>query len=352
METLRVRGLSRSFGTTTVLSGLDLEVTGGDFLSLLGPSGCGKTTALNCIGGLLTPDAGTVELDGQDITRLAPERRRFGMVFQSYALFPHLTVGGNVAFGLQMQGVPRAEIGPRVVESLRLVHLEHLAGQHPAQLSGGQQQRVALARALVTEPRLMLMDEPLSNLDAGLRQEMRIEIRRLHLSLGLTTLFVTHDREEALSLSDRVAVLRDGSIEQLGTPEEVSEEPASAYVAGFMGYRNLLRAGVESVAANQVVLRLEGGVELAGRPRAPLTPGAQAVVALRPEDVEVGPEGGAEGGPAARVEVVEFLGRDFEVGVRLDGGTRVVARSQRRLNLGEEVTLRVPPERALVFPEA
>jgi putative spermidine/putrescine transport system ATP-binding protein len=349
---LSVRGLSKSFGTTRVLTDLNLEVEGGEFVSLLGPSGCGKTTALNCIAGLVWPDAGRVEVDGQDITHLPPERRRFAMVFQNYALFPHLTVGGNVAFGLQMRGVPRQEVRARVAAALSLVHLEHLVDHYPSQLSGGQQQRVALARALVTEPRLMLMDEPLSNLDARLRQEMRIEIRRLHLALGLTTLFVTHDREEALSLSDRVAVLRDGVVQQMGAPEEVYATPASAYVAGFLGYRNLLPATVEATTGSAVRLRLPAGGQVTGVPRAPLSPPDSVVVAIRPEDIDLVPAGGADTGPLlGTVEVVEFVGHDFEIGVELGSGTRIVAHSRRKWQPGDRVELHVAPDRALVFPE-
>ncbi|WP_344288658.1 ABC transporter ATP-binding protein, partial [Streptomyces synnematoformans] len=237
---LRMEKVSRSFGRFRALRELDLEIEGGEFIALLGPSGCGKSTALNCLAGLLPLTGGAITVDGERIDNVPPERRGFGMVFQNYALFPHLSVHDNVAFGLKMARVPKAERNLRVAQALALVQLAEHARKRPGQLSGGQQQRVAIARAVVLEPRLVLMDEPLSNLDAALRLEMRTEIRRLHQRLGLTTVYVTHDQEEALSLADRLVVLRDGTTQQIGTPEEVYGSPANRYVAGFMGYRNML----------------------------------------------------------------------------------------------------------------
>jgi putative spermidine/putrescine transport system ATP-binding protein len=248
---LRLAGVSRAFGEHVALHPLDLTIAGGEFVALLGPSGCGKSTALNCIAGLLPLTSGTIEMDGRRIDTLPPEKRGFGMVFQNYALFPHMTARRNVGFGLAMRKVPKAEAERRVDEVLRLTRLTEHAHKHPPQLSGGQQQRVAIARAIVLEPPLVLMDEPLSNLDAALRLEMRGEIRRLHQSLGLTTLYVTHDQEEALSLADRLVVLRDGRVSQIGTPAELYERPAGAYVAGFMGYRNMLT--LSAVEAGGVV---------------------------------------------------------------------------------------------------
>ena len=242
---LRLAGVTRRFGDQAALDGLDLTIRGGEFIALLGPSGCGKTTALNCLAGLLPLSGGEIHLDGDRIDGLPPERRGFGMVFQNYALFPHLSVRRNVAFGLEMAGTGKQERAGKVDEVLDLVGLQPHAEKYPAQLSGGQQQRVAIARAVVMEPPLMLMDEPLSNLDAKLRLEMRTEIRRLHQQLDLTTVYVTHDQEEALSLADRLVLLRDGVVEQVGPPEELYPQPASAYVAGFMGYRNLLEMEVD-----------------------------------------------------------------------------------------------------------
>ena len=347
LERLEVRGVGKWYGSLRVLHDLDLDIAGGEFISLLGPSGCGKTTALNCIAGLLQADSGSITVDGRDVTRLAPERRRFGMVFQNYALFPHLTVTRNVAFGLEMQAVRRREIAERVRESLALVRLEHLGDRYPAQLSGGQQQRVALARTLVTRPRLVLMDEPLSNLDAKLRIEMRMELRRLHLALGLTTIFVTHDQDEALSLSERIVLLRDGEVEQVGTPEEIYSQPRSAYVAGFLGYRNLLAVTVEELNGDQVRVALGGVSRLTGSARGELHSGSGAVAAVRPEDVEVLESGGAI---AARIEVTEFAGRHFEIGATAGNGARLVARSTRRWPVGASVSLGIRPERLFVFP--
>jgi putative spermidine/putrescine transport system ATP-binding protein len=352
IERLTISGLTKNFGDKVALDGFHLEVEGGEFISLLGPSGCGKTTALNCLSGLLDPDAGDIELDGQSILGLPSERRRFGMVFQNYALFPHLTVFRNVAFGLEMAGVGKAEIRERVTEVLSLVRLEEHAEKYPAQLSGGQQQRVALARGVVTRPRLILMDEPLSNLDAKLRLEMRAEIRRLHQTLGLTTIYVTHDQEEALSLSDRVVLMRDGTIRQAGSPREVYVEPASAYAANFLGYRNLLPVRVRAVEGGRVRVETETGVELTGTLRGELSPGDGAVATIRPEDVAVLPANGEK--PDAiqgTAELVEFLGRDLELYVSSGFGEPLVARTTGDWSPGSRVSLVLPPERLLVFAE-
>src|SRR3982750_1728980 len=237
---LRLEGMSRRFGNVNALRDVNLAVRRGEFIALLGPSGCGKSTALHCLAGLLTLTSGSIWLDSARIDVLPSEERGFGMVFQNYALFPHMSVRRNVGFGLRMRGVGAAESEQRVAKALAMVQLGGHEDKLPGQLSGGQQQRVALARAIVIEPPLVLMDEPLSNLDAALRLDMRTEIRRLHQSLGLTTIYVTHDQEEALSLADPLVVLREGVVQQVGKPEELYGSPANAYVAGFMGYRNLL----------------------------------------------------------------------------------------------------------------
>lgn len=347
LQRVEITGLTKSFGGAAVLRGLDLEIVGGEFISLLGPSGCGKTTALNCLAGLVKPDAGSIRVDGQELLGLPPERRRFGMVFQNYALFPHLTVAGNVAFGLEMQGVHRREVDGRVREALALVQLDRFGDRHPSQMSGGQQQRVALARTLVTRPRLVLMDEPLSNLDAKLRAEMRMEIRRLHLALGLTTILVTHDQQEALSLSDRIVLLRDGRTEQVGTPEEIYSDPRTAYVASFLGYRNILPVSVAGVDGDAVRISL-AGVQIEGTARGAPAPEQPAVAAVRPEDVQVAESGD---GIRARVEVTEFIGDHFEIGVSDAAGQRLVARSGRRWPIGAQVVLSIAPNRLFVFAE-
>ncbi|WP_129788732.1 ABC transporter ATP-binding protein [Promicromonospora panici] len=364
-ESLELRGVGRRFGGVDALSGLDLTIKSGEFVALLGPSGCGKSTALNCLAGLLPLTHGEILLDGRRIDTLPPERRGFGMVFQSYALFPHLSVEKNVAFGLQMQGLPRAEIDSRVREAISLVKLGEHAKKLPGQLSGGQQQRVAIARAVVLEPSLVLMDEPLSNLDAKLRLDMRTEIRRLHQSLGLTTIYVTHDQEEALSLADRLVVMREGRVQQVGTPDELYESPTSWYVADFMGYRNILPATVVSTSAGEAVVELPGtagggdGARLTGRAVGGLAAGDDVRVAIRPEDFVLVSSGVSAGSPTGRaagsipgaVSVVEYHGREHAVGVQT-GDTMLHARTPAAPQVGAPVSLTAPVERVLVFPEA
>ena len=339
-------GVGRSFGAHAALADFDLTVRSGEFVALLGPSGCGKSTALNCVAGLLPLSTGSITMDRRRIDHLPPERRGFGMVFQSYALFPHLTVASNVAFGLRMRKVGKAERRRRVAQALDTVRLTDHAERYPSQLSGGQQQRVAIARAIAMEPQLVLMDEPLSNLDARLRLDMRTEVRRLHQALGLTTVYVTHDQEEALSLADRVVLLRDGRVQQVGSPEEVYTSPASAYVAGFMGYRTMLELNVESVREGRAQLR---GLSLAleGVCRAPAV-GSRALAAVRPEDFRVGASGPNQ--VAVRVEVVEYHGREQAVEARVADGRVLALRTSARLAPGDEVTVSVAPERVLVFP--
>src|SRR3989442_8033207 len=236
------------------LNELTITIRRGEFVALLGPSGCGKSTALNCIAGLLPLSGGTIQLDELRIDTLPPEKRGFGMVFQNYALFPHMSVQRNIAFGLRMQGVPGSQVASRVTHALKLVQLTGQEHKLPGQLSGGQQQRVAIARAIVIEPPLVLMDEPLSNLDAKLRLEMRAEIRRIHKELGRSTIYVTHDQDEALSLADRIVVMKDGKVQQIGTPQEVYAQPANLHVARFMGYRNVLDFAIEREEGDRVTL--------------------------------------------------------------------------------------------------
>jgi putative spermidine/putrescine transport system ATP-binding protein len=351
IQHLAIRNLSKRFGELYALQNFNLDVQGGEFISLLGPSGCGKTTALNCLAGLIEPDSGEIEVDGKSVVATAPERRNFGMVFQNYALFPHLTVERNVAFGLEMARVPGPEITRRVERVLGMVQLAEHRKKYPAQLSGGQQQRVALARAIVTEPRLILMDEPLSNLDAKLRLEMRTEIRRLHQELGLTTIYVTHDQEEALSLSDRIVLMQRGVIEQIGTPRAVYAEPASVYSANFFGYRNLLPVRVAATAGGRATVVTERGQELAGSPRGSLAAGMPAVAAIRPEDIAALP---GEGQPANAIRGVvdlgEFLGKDTELNVQSELGRPLVVRTAAAWQRGDTLLLRLPEERLLIFP--
>ena len=352
-ESLELRGVGRSFGENAALSGLDLTVKAGEFIALLGPSGCGKSTALNCLAGLLPLTHGQILLDGRRIDTLPSEKRGFGMVFQSYALFPHLTVEKNIAFGLQMRGVPKAEAAARVHEAIALVKLEQHAKKLPGQLSGGQQQRVAIARAVVLEPSLVLMDEPLSNLDAKLRLDMRTEIRRLHQTLGLTTIYVTHDQEEALSLADRLVVLREGHVQQIGTPDELYDHPRNWHVADFMGYRNLVPGTLASVQGGVATVDL-GGVALTGTPVGSLAAGEAVRVAVRPDDLVV-----ADGADAVRdgnaldatVAVVEYHGREFAVSATTDDGRTFHVRTATCPEPGQRITLTARAARVLVFAE-
>jgi putative spermidine/putrescine transport system ATP-binding protein len=348
---LRLAAVSRHFDNPSgarvaALHELTLTIKRGEFICLLGPSGCGKTTALNCIAGLLPVTGGTISLDDTRIDLLPPEKRGFGMVFQNYALFPHMTVRRNVAFGLMMRGTPAAEMKARVARAFELVQLTGHEEKLPGQLSGGQQQRVAIARAIVIEPPLLLMDEPLSNLDAKLRLEMRAEIRRIHRQLGRTTIYVTHDQDEALSLADRIVVMKDGLVQQVAGPEEVYAQPANLHVARFMGYRNVLALNVG--ARNGATVTLEGaGLGLEGTAKQELS-GTHASVAIRPEDLSVG-----SAGPnviPGKVENVEYGGHDSLIDVRVGEGVVLHARSGERVKIGDDVKLTVAPQRVLVYP--
>jgi len=360
-NSLRLERVTRRFGkpgSPPALHKLSMTIARGEFVALLGPSGCGKSTALNCIAGLLPLSSGAIWLDDTRLDLLPPEKRGFGMVFQSYALFPHMTVRRNVQFGLRMRGVPAAERDRRTVRALELVQLTGHEDKLPGQLSGGQQQRVAIARAIVVEPHLVLMDEPLSNLDAKLRLEMRAEIRRIHRELGRTTIYVTHDQDEALSMADRIAVLQDGTMQQIGTPDEVYAQPANLHVARFMGFRNLLELDVDEVTGRDVTLRGPWGT-LRGTARQALDQNGQnlgqaadrtrAVAAIRPDEITLGPAG-APNTIAGEVEGVEYYGRDCLVEIAAAGGLRLYARTAGRVERGAVVHCAVPPDRVLVYP--
>jgi putative spermidine/putrescine transport system ATP-binding protein len=340
-RSLRLDAISREFAGIRALSDVSLTVRRGEFIALLGPSGCGKSTALNCLAGLLPLTGGSIWLDERRIDELDPEDRGFGMVFQNYALFPHMSVRRNIGFGLVSQRRPKDEIARRVDEALALVRLRDQAEKLPGQLSGGQQQRVAIARAIVVEPPLVLMDEPLSNLDAKLRLEMRAEIRRIHQLLGCSTIYVTHDQDEALSLADRIVVLRDGRVRQIGTPEELYARPAHADVAEFMGFRNLVPTHAEP-AGNGVAVTV-GGARLFGVPVEPVT--GPSVAAIRPEDLVACADGPIE----ATVEAAEYRGRDFYGFARATDGTELFFRSDIRVGSGEAIRLGAAPERVLVY---
>jgi putative spermidine/putrescine transport system ATP-binding protein len=327
------------------LKDLTLDIQRGEFIALLGPSGCGKSTALNCIAGLLPTTRGSIWLDDKRIDVLPAEDRGFGMVFQNYALFPHMTVRGNVGFGLKMRGVTQAAATPRIEKAIQTVRLESQAHKSPGQLSGGQQQRVAIARAIAIEPPVVLMDEPLSNLDAKLRLEMRQEIRRIHQGLGSITIYVTHDQDEALSLADRIVVLRDGEIRQVGSPEDLYARPAHLDVAEFMGFRNQIPVAVLASAGQQVEVSAEG-VTFKAVAQEPVT-GQKAYAAIRPDDlIAVSSD---EPGLPATVEAIEYRGRDFFGSARTASGTELFFRSSRRLAAGEPVRLGAQPSTILVY---
>jgi len=286
---VRFAGVQKTYdGVNRVVEHLDLDIERGEFLTLLGPSGSGKTTTLMMLAGFEAPTAGEILLEGRSIGKLPPHRREIGMVFQHYALFPHMTVAENVGFPLSVRRLPKAEIDERVAKALAMVQLQALSDRRPAQLSGGQQQRVAVARALVYEPKLVLMDEPLGALDKQLRGELQLEIRRLHRQLGVTMVYVTHDQGEALTMSDRIAVFHQGRIQQIGTPEAIYEHPANAFVARFIGENNRVTGTVERIDGSRCAVRVNGGVMLAGTLGAALTPGEPALVSVRPEQIVLG----------------------------------------------------------------
>ncbi|MEU3422560.1 ABC transporter ATP-binding protein [Streptomyces murinus] len=337
--TVEFRGLRREFGATVALDGLDLTVRPGEFLALLGPSGCGKTTALRMLAGFEHPDSGAVLVDGRDITRVPAHRRDAGMVFQSYSLFPHLSAVDNVAFGLRMRGVRATERRSRAAELLELVGLGDKGERFPHQLSGGQQQRIALARALALRPRVLLLDEPLSALDAKVRLSLREEIRRLQQELGITTLFVTHDQEEALSIADRVAVMRAGRLEQCAEPAELYGRPATAFVAEFVGTMSRIRGELKDGTVEVLGQRLPADGEAAD--------GAVDVL-VRPENLRVRAD--EQGG--ARVVATAFLGAVVRLTVRLADGTEakadLPAHEAAGLAAGAAVTASLPERPVLV----
>jgi ABC-type Fe3+/spermidine/putrescine transport system ATPase subunit len=339
-----LRGIRKSFGEVAAVRGVSLDVAPGEFVTLLGPSGCGKTTLLRIVAGLETPDAGEVVLSDRDVTADPPHRRHVNTVFQHYALFPHRTVAGNVGFGLEMAGRTRAEIATRVDKALETVRLSGLGARGVDQLSGGQRQRVALARAVVLEPDVLLLDEPMSALDRKLREEMRAEVKGLHRRLGTTFLFVTHDQEEALAMSDRIAVMNDGLVEQMGSPAEIYDRPRTRFVAEFLAVRNLLRARVEA-AGTPALLRTGGGVALRSSAGG-FAAGESTWVGVRPERIAIG--GAGENQLAGVLEDGVFLGDRTEWRVRVGEDVLTVAESGANgRRPGEAVTLAFPAEALL-----
>jgi spermidine/putrescine ABC transporter ATP-binding subunit len=340
-----IEGVVKRFGGVTAVDRADLAIAPGELFTLLGPSGCGKTTLLRLLAGFYRPDAGHIRFGDREVSGLPPYERNIGMVFQNYALWPHMTVRANVTYGLRLRRLGADEVARRAAEGLRKVNLTGLEDRYPGQLSGGQQQRVALARALVLNPDILLLDEPLSNLDAKIRVQVRAEIRKLQQELGITTVYVTHDQEEALSLSDRVAVMKDGRVLQVGAPRELYERPRTRFVADFVGTNNLLAGEVESAAGERLVVRTAlgrlhaiGSGAVAGR----------CVLAIRPENVAVADAGGPGGDNAlaGRVALVSYLGNTLRYDVEVDG--QVLKADIRDpwhhdpLPTGRSVTLRFP----------
>ncbi|WP_328529712.1 ABC transporter ATP-binding protein [Nocardioides sp. NBC_00368] len=347
-----ISGLTKTYGQATAVDGLDLEIRAGEFISLLGPSGCGKTTTLRMIAGFEKPDSGSIVIGGRDVVRLAPYQRDVNTVFQAYALFPHKSVAENVAYGLQQRKTPRAEIRERVVEALRMVRMLDFADRSPTQLSGGQQQRVALARALVNRPSVLLLDEPLGALDRQLREEMQLELKLLQSRLGITFVFVTHDQGEALAMSDRIAIMRAGRIEQLADADTVYNQPASAYVAGFVGQQNFLQGEVsaDGTTVETPFVVIEGPAKPDGRP------GEPHQAAIRPELISIEPGTQAESLNSVAGEVLQVspLGEVIQYLVKVTDETSLLIRRPThgavRLSPGDPVLCGWAAEDVRLFP--
>ncbi len=345
-----IQSLTKQFGDTVALKDISLEIHSQELFFLLGPSGCGKTTLLRLLAGFYQPDGGQLVFGDKPMSGVPPHRRNTGMVFQNYALWPHMTVAQNVAYGLDVRAVTEAEKKRRVAEALDIVQMEPYAGRSPNQLSGGQQQRVALARALVIKPDVLLLDEPLSNLDAMLRLEMREEIRRIHAQTRITTIYVTHDQKEALSLASRMAVLRDGRVEQIGDPRAVYRSPANRFVADFIGETNWLEARVESAAGGELSLATELGPFHAAANGA-FAAGQKVWLGFRPEAVEIGP--GAVNTLQTTIAHVSYLGEIEQYGLQIAPGTIIKAFEQNPLEIrqaGVALAVHVRPQNFLVLP--
>jgi putative spermidine/putrescine transport system ATP-binding protein len=329
MSSVRLEGIAKRYGETVAVEPLDLEVANGEFLTLLGPSGCGKTTTLRMIAGFIAPTAGRIRVDDDDITALPPQKRRMGMVFQDYSLFPHLSVADNIAFGLVERGVPAAQRRARVKELLDLIRLPQIAGRYPVELSGGQQQRVALARAIAHTPRVLLMDEPFGALDAKLREAMQDELRAIQKKLSITTVFVTHDQSEAMHMSDRIAVMNRGRIEQLDPPRQLYDRPRTRFVADFVGKINFVDARVVGHAAGAIVVEI-ADVRVAVDAAAMPPVGSRVTLAVRPERIRLVPREGRAGAGIAldgTVERVAFLGNVMHTVVAVASEVRLLVES-------------------------
>jgi ABC-type Fe3+/spermidine/putrescine transport system ATPase subunit len=357
---IRISGLTKTFGTVKALDEVSFDIAKGQVVTLLGPSGCGKSTTLRIIAGLEIADAGEIDLDGRPILSVArginlpPERRDMGMVFQSYAIWPHLTVAENVAYPLRLRGMPSREIKERVAEALRLVDLQAQASRDAPKLSGGQQQRVALARALVYEPKVMLLDEPLSNLDVKLREQMRFELKLLQQNLNLTLVYVTHDQAEALSLSDQIVLMHDGRVEQRGTPRELYDNPATEFARDFLGKTIALPGRIEAVDGGTAAVSL---LDVSGRLQcatqaAWVRPGAEVTVAVRPEKVRLVAAAGQGGNHlTGKIETVLYQGERSECAVRIGNSLfSLYVPADANLTRGREVVVQFDPEAISLWP--
>lgn len=352
---ISVLGVMKDFATFRAVDHVTLDIRPNEFFTLLGPSGCGKTTLLRMIAGFETPTAGKILLDGGDISSLLPNERPINTVFQNYALFPHLTVAENIGFGLKMLGRPKAEIAPVVAEMLRLVRLESAGDRPVTKLSGGQQQRVALARALAPRPKVLLLDEPLSALDLKLRQSMQIELKRLQAETGITFVFVTHDQEEALTMSDRIAVMSKGQVLQVGSAHDIYEHPADRFVAGFIGETNFLEGAIVATEGSVARVRLKSGTVVAAAMPADCPADGDVTIVVRPEHLQIAASPDAM--LSATVETVVYFGTDSHVHLRFADGTPVMVRQQNRRDgtmpprPGSEVGLSIPDGVAQVLKD-
>ena len=347
---LELKKIKKSFSKDeTVLKEISLSIGKGEFITLLGSSGCGKTTTLRIIAGLETPDSGQVFLDGKDVTDLAPEARDVNTVFQNYALFPHMTVADNIGYGLKLKKVPKAEIRKRVAEMLELVQLPGYEKRKPSELSGGQRQRVAIARSLVNNPKVLLLDEPLGALDLQLRRAMQLELKKLQKKLGITFVYITHDQEEAINMSDRIAVMNQGRFEQIGSPDEIYNHPKTSYVATFVGNANILKGTVEAMESDQVRVSLAGGTVLAAADGDVLQAGTPVTLAVRSENIVL--DETCQKGLDAEVVEKSFAGGLLRVVLKLTDGTEVIASRygiDASVQPGQKVTCFFEPENAVL----
>jgi putative spermidine/putrescine transport system ATP-binding protein len=335
---IRLAGVRKTYGDVLAVDGVHLDIERGEFFTLLGPSGSGKTTCLRMIAGFERPDEGRIELGGDDVSGLPPAERDVNTVFQDYALFPHMSVGENVAYGLKVKKVPKADRVLRVEEALAMVRLEGYGDRRPSQLSGGQRQRVALARALVNRPRVLLLDEPLGALDLKLRQQLQVELKGIQNEVGITFVYVTHDQDEALTMSDRIAVMDGGRVLQVGTPRDVYEEPESRFVAGFVGVSNLLELPVARSEGDVLTLKLGSGDSISGEHAGGAPAGATAIVTIRPERIAFGaPDGGGECRARGRVRESLYAGPASRFVVELDGGGELMVVQQNATSSYEDV---------------